>query len=375
MKIVYLSYFFDRDLETAEQLLDRYYTMTHFCPAVRKAGTESVTVVQRFKRSEEIERDGVQYIFVRDGRHQQPRFWELPNKVHTRIIALRPDIVHHNGWPYPLVRLRRILPAETAIVWQHHGGGIPGIRSGWFFRRGLRAVDGFFFTSSEISDAWEQRSLIAGDRPVFEILEGSSVMKPLPYYEMKVKHRLEGSPTFLWVGHLNSNKDPLAVLEGFSLVTGDLPNAHLYLAYGTGDLEPKLRSLISSRHLIDRVHMLGRLTQSTLQELYSGSDYFLLGSHTEGSGFALLEALSCGVTPIVTNIPSFRKITGNGEIGALWKPGDVLSLASTILRVVHQPSDRNAIRSYFDRRLSFDAIALYVLPAYEAIWRQRNGKV
>ncbi len=50
---------------------------------------------------------------------------------------------------------------------------------------------------------------------------------------------------------------------------------------------------------------------------YNSADYFVLGSHYEGSGFSLVEAMSCGVIPIVTDIPSFRMMTNNGKIGTL----------------------------------------------------------
>ena len=48
------------------------------------------------------------------------------------------------------------------------------------------------------------------------------------------------------------------------------------------------------------------------------ADLFVLGSHREGSGYSLIEALACGLPPIVTDIPSFRSLTGAGVVGALW---------------------------------------------------------
>jgi len=374
MNIVYLSYFFDPDLERAEALLARYSTMTNFCTALKNAGAESVTAVQRFKRNEVVEQENVRYMFVSDGRHGQPKIGQSMERVHACVAAIQPDVVHHNGWPLPLASLRRALPSRTAIVWQHHGGGVPGIRTSWFHRRGFRVVDACFFTSASIANPWKRRSLIPADSPIYEILEGSSTLLPLSYESMREKQNLAGSPTFLWVGRLDSNKDPLTVIEGLSICASDLPDAHLYMVYGENHLGRKVHSRIVSAHMEDRIHLLENLSPAMLQELYSGSDYFVLGSHTEGSGFALLEALSCGTTPIVTGIPSFKQITGNGSVGSLWNPGDPSSLASAIMRTVRTPPDRKAVRAHFDLHLRFDVIAREALAAYEQIRQRRNGK-
>ena len=56
------------------------------------------------------------------------------------------------------------------------------------------------------------------------------------------------------------------------------------------------------------------------------ADVFVLGSHREGSGYSLIEALACGLPPVVTDIPSFRSLTAAGAVGALWPCGDARAL-------------------------------------------------
>ena len=43
------------------------------------------------------------------------------------------------------------------------------------------------------------------------------------------------------------------------------------------------------------------------------ADLFVLGSHREGSGYSLIEALACGLPPVVTDIHAFRTLTGCGR--------------------------------------------------------------
>ena len=44
-------------------------------------------------------------------------------------------------------------------------------------------------------------------------------------------------------------------------------------------------------------------TRARVEELMRAADIFTLGSHREGSGYALTEALACGLPPVVTDIP------------------------------------------------------------------------
>lgn len=77
------------------------------------------------------------------------------------------------------------------------------------------------------------------------------------------------------------------------------------------------------------------------------------------SGYALIEAMACGCIPVVTNIPSFKKITANGSAGFLFEPGNIPSL----LQVLQHSSSINrlqytaAVIEHFRKELSFKKIA------------------
>ena len=104
------------------------------------------------------------------------------------------------------------------------------------------------------------------------------------------------------------------------------------MLYGTADLAGEVRARID-RHaaLRDRVRLIGAVAHERMAAYYSAADLFVVGSHHEGSGYALIEALACGVAPAVTDIPTFRLLTGDGAIGALWRPGDAADCARAIV--------------------------------------------
>jgi glycosyltransferase involved in cell wall biosynthesis len=81
-----------------------------------------------------------------------------------------------------------------------------------------------------------------------------------------------------------------------------------------------------SEILKSSVTLHGRVAHDEMPNFYGAADLFVSGSHSEGSGYALIEAMASGVVPVVTDIPSFRSIVGN--CGRRWAPGDSRGLAT-----------------------------------------------
>lgn len=373
LHVVYLNYFYDPDRPDAATLLDRYYTMTHFCAAVRAAGVERVSVVQRLAVGGEIERDGVTYHFVADRLGHRLVDGEIPEEVHALVAELRPDVMHHNGVAGPLRHLSARLPRTTALLWQHHGGGVSDQPAPPYEREGFAALDGVIFTAKEQADPLRAAGLVRPGHAVYELMEGSTGFRPLPREESRRRSGLAGSPTFLWVGRLNrGHKDPLTVIQGFARVARELPEARLYMVYGTEELLADVTDLRRRLQLEDRVYLLGRRPHEELPALYSAADFFVLGSLHEGSGYALLEALACGLTPVVTDIPSFRRITDGGRFAPLWRPGSPEAFAEAALAAA-QPADRQLVRRFFEDRWSFPVIGRDAAAIYRAAHRRKRA--
>ena len=116
---------------------------------------------------------------------------------------------------------------------------------------------------------------------------------------------------------------------------------------------------------------MGQVPHDQIEAYYHSADYFVLGSHYEGSGYALAEAMACGLPPIVTDIPSFRMMTGRGQVGMLWPVGDAPALAAALRQATTHPAAPGSTRLLFEQSLSYPAIARRALAAYQAISAQR----
>jgi glycosyltransferase involved in cell wall biosynthesis len=366
LNVIQLNCAYDRTLTDPEALIDRYSTLTGWSDAIAATGAR-VTSVQRFHRAARILRNGIEYLFRRN------------RDIQRTVDALHPDVVHVNGLVFPARTwwLRKMLPAGVAIVVQDHGSVPPARPAGAALRRaGLRAADGFLFVSVEQARPWRRAGLIAADQQVFDVMEASTTIRPIARDEARRATNISGDPAVLWVGRLNANKDPLTILDGFERCTGHLPRASLTMIYGTDELLPDVRArLQASASLRERVALVGRIPHERMAPFFSAADVFAVGSHHEGSGYALLEACACGVLPVVTDIPSFRAITGAESWSVSWTPGDAPGFADALVRATRSDPGpiRLALTEHFERSLSWPAIGRRAVEIYRTVVASRRA--
>lgn len=374
MQIVIVNYAYDAGAPTPELLLARHHTTAGWAEAVAAAGAR-VTVIQRFHSDAELVRGPVRYQFVREEGGGMPRVWQLPRRVHRAAVAARPDLVHLHGQIFPVqtLALRRALPRRTALVVQHHAGD-PPLRRGarglaWWalLRAGLGAADGFLFSDAALAAPWRAAGLIAPRQAVYSVMEASTTLRP-PGPKMGSGPELPGDPALLWVGRLHPVKDPMTVLEGLARARAELPRAALSMVYGSEELLPAVRERAARPDLAGRVALRGMVAHAELPALYAAADMFVLGSRREGSGYALIEALACGLPPAVTDIPAFRAVTG-AAVGALWPAGDPDGCARALAAVAagDRAAQRAAALARFEQALSWPAVGRAAHAAYAAM--------
>jgi glycosyltransferase involved in cell wall biosynthesis len=208
-------------------------------------------------------------------------------------------------------------------------------------------------------------------------METSSIFEWQPRREARQETGMVGRPVFLWAGRLHPEKDPMTALRGFERIVSKWPDARLYLYYLTDELLPELQRFVeSSPHLSRSVHFRGRAPHEQMASIYNSADFFLQASSREAGGIAVLEAMSCGVIPIVTDIPSFRSMTGGGRYGALFPLGEDESLAREVLSISREEVPRHSrlIRDHFQQHLSFSVLACRLDSVYRELTRSTSAQ-
>jgi len=282
---------------------------------------------------------------------------------------LAPDVLHVHGlgFAHEVLSLAALVPG-VPIFLQDHASRPPRLWRRGLWRRGFSAVSGIGFCSLEQAAPFAAAGLIGAHTKVYEIPESTSRFGLGDKAQMRRSSGLAGEPVLLWVGHLDANKDPLTVLEGVSKAARSLPQLQLYCCYGTAPLLRAVqRRIVNDPFLIGRVHLMGQVPHSQVERLMQAADLFVLGSHREGSGYSVIEALACGLPPVVTDIPSFRSLTGAGSVGALWPRGDAGIFCDRLVSVAAQPpaQTRAAARRHFESELSFDGVGRKLACAYQ----------
>jgi glycosyltransferase involved in cell wall biosynthesis len=365
---------YERDFQDSHSLLARYHSLAGWAESLAEAGAGRVAVVQRFWKDDFVRRGRVDYHFVADGKGPYPPSSFSGERVVRVVDTLGVNIVGVEGFGFPLVvrRLRWTLGRRASIFIRDHGGfhAESAIFRSWrrraFYRFGLDVADGFLFTAREQATPWLRSGIITATHAVHELPEASTDL-PSKLIARDREQRLPGHPALLWVGRLDSNKDPLTVLEGFELAVATLPEAELTLVYGDDLLLPEVKDRIErSPTLRARVHLRGRLDRSALPAVYAGADAFVLGSHREVACFSLIEALSFGLIPVVTNIPPFRVLTDEGRLGGLFTPGNAGELARVLARLGKGDlsARRESVRTHFEGWLSWPALGRRAFAIY-----------
>jgi glycosyltransferase involved in cell wall biosynthesis len=368
MRVVQVNCARDPLRRKGAELLDAWPTLPAVACAVRGAGAE-VSVVQSADEDDECERDGVSFRFVAEPwLGGKPAAGYAPLRLARAVKAQQPTVIHVNGMGFPF-HTRALCSLGVPVLVQDHSDNARS-RLIPLRRWALEKVTGFAFTSREQASPFLLNRSIRPGAPLFAIPESSTHFRDGDVEQARRTTGIYGNPVVLWVGHLNENKDPLTVLQAFSQAMGSLPGPHLWLCYREAPLLQRVQArLAADPELASRVHLLGPVPHETVEWLCRAADFFMLGSQRESCGFALLEALACGATPIVSDIPAFRAITASGAVGSLCKPADANAFAGALVALAGGSIEASRAKAigHFKSELSFPILGRKLLAAYAAL--------
>ena len=353
MRIVSTSYVNTNSYDDPNKWLDRISFYTGLLEELAKQ--HHIDSIEQINYSGKLIRNRVTYHFL-DFKKQKLYF---PTRLHRYIKNLNPDVIFVNGFAFPLqiIQLRNTLGKSAKVIVLHRAEKpFTGLKY-YLQKIADRSVDAYLFVSDEFGQEWVRKGIVESKEKIHEAIQSSSRFVPKSKEVSKKILDFSGDPVFLWVGRLDKNKDPITVIKAFTNYLSIQPTAKLYMIYQDDKLLAEVTNLINGDNK-NGIILVGKIEHQQLQSWYNAADFFISGSHYEGSGIAVCEAMSCGCIPILTNIISFRRMTGPNKCGLLYEAGNADELLTILSKTKEMNIDVESKKTLeqFKQELSFEAI-------------------
>ncbi|KAF3996301.1 glycosyltransferase family 4 protein [Glaciimonas immobilis] len=159
------------------------------------------------------------------------------------------------------------------------------------------------------------------------------------------KYRNQAAPmptrTLIYFGRWSINKGLLETLALFKQLAVRQPGWKLIVAGREYDhTADELQSWLVTHRLTDAVQIVPNPTDDELAACIGQSSYFICLSRHEGFGIAPIEAMSAGLTPVLSDIPPFRNLVKQSQRGLLVSSENAKDTVGQLLRL-HEENQCN----------------------------------
>lgn len=176
---------------------------------------------------------------------------------------------------------------------------------------------------------------------------------------------------FLTVALLTENKAIDNLLRAFAKQFAGLAGVSLHIG-GDGPDRPRLEALTKDLDILKQVQFLGALSRTEVSDAIADADVFVMPSHYETFGVAVIEALALGKPVIATRCGGPESIIAQGD-GLLVPTNDVDALAKAMTEIVVSIDhyDALSIRERCRQRYSEDVVILRLIKLYREVIESR----
>ncbi len=161
-------------------------------------------------------------------------------------------------------------------------------------------------------------------------------------------------------------KRPFDLVKAFAQVVKRLKARLIFL--GDGPLLRPCKELAQELGVGDRVRFLG--TIDTPWELLPQADLFALPSEYESFGLAALEAMSCGVPVVASDVGGIPEVVKHGETGLLYPLGNIEALAQAIEQILRSQDLRDSLGAAARKRSEQTFAKDILLPRWETFYQE-----
>ncbi|MFC1912770.1 glycosyltransferase [Chloroflexota bacterium] len=151
------------------------------------------------------------------------------------------------------------------------------------------------------------------------------------------------SQTVISIRNFELVYDIETLIKTIPLVLSQAPDT-IFVIAGDGSLRDYLEELAKSLGIWENVRFVGWIPHDELCEYLASADIYVSTSLSDsGPSVSLLEAMSCGLPAVVTNVGDVKKWVRNGENGFVVPTGNLNVLALSIVRLLHNKDERDRL--------------------------------
>jgi len=193
-------------------------------------------------------------------------------------------------------------------------------------RRALCRLQALIANSDSTAETIIRRYAIDPDRVLTIYIQPDLESEPL---ETGLEQGRLEKPTLLFVGGNIQRKGLPLVLQALQQLENKFPDLSLRILGKNQNLE-KMKRLVNSMGLADRVYFEGWVPPTELSLYYRNAAIFIMPSLMEGYGLVYLEAMSQGLPVIAGNVGGSRELIKHEQNGLLVDPLQVEDLVRSI---------------------------------------------
>ena len=203
-------------------------------------------------------------------------------------------------------------------------------------RRVLQAADALIVSSLDYARHSSFAPYASGSTQISEIPFGVDEQRFSPGAQERLMFGIpQDKQVVLFVGGM----DRAHAFKGVDVLLralARLPASVFGVLVGDGALRPSYETMASNLGIGDRVKFLGRVPYADLPKVYRSADVLAMPSISSAEAFGLvaLEAQSCGVPVVATELPGVRTVVDNGVTGLLVPPQDDVALAEKLEEIL-----------------------------------------
>jgi sugar transferase (PEP-CTERM/EpsH1 system associated) len=319
--------------------------------------------------AERISNPNSQVIY--DGK-QDPSLLTAIKKIYKACKDGQYHIVHSHGFTTMLASYLATKLTGTVVMMNGEHGTLyyssfkQRLLQKWLFR----SMDINLTVSSELKNKIQQEFSLSLDnfKPIINGVD-SHVFNPKLSSSIRSELNILNEDIIIGsVGRLVSVKNYPSLIKAFSELYKNNAHTHLVLA-GDGPERSALEQLTNKLNLKDRIHFLG--SRNDIPNVMNGFDLFVLPSFSEGLSNTLLEAMSCGVPVIASQVGGNPEIVKANVSGVLYPSNDVEALSSILCKLCNSPSEIKKLSKLAREHIVNHYSLKSMVDNYEAVYERQ----